>query len=176
VAESAVSKCAPEEPRYKLDLKDPGPCLVMNFNKKRSKLDGDGLCMANNSNVSLQGIEDVLKTLDDLKTYLNRAYAKEQWNGRGTWRNQLSLGIGEEKLDIVLYDESPEYDPDAEPAFKVCNTKGETVHVCTVKTDVRGTHVDLGEHGSFLLVGDKKFYSQPKGPATNDWVPQSDIL
>lgn len=166
VAEAAVSKRTPEGVRYKLDLKDPGPCLVMNFNKIRADLDRTGLCMANNSNVSLQGVEDVSKTIDDLKTYVNRAYAKEKWKGYDFDGHEIkSISLEDERLGLVLDDEQPDYDPDGEPVFSVYSEDGDFHRACIVTTDPHGTKVDMGDFGHYQLGG-----ASDVGARASGWV------
>jgi hypothetical protein len=142
----------------------------MTFNRKLHKLDGDGILLANDSNVSLQGIEDVSKTLDDLKTYLNRAYAKEKWKGYGFEQHVISPVKGDLSVLVLVHDLTKfddhdcevlgcdptaeiEYNPDAEPVFAVCDLQGNVLSKCTTTTNCHGTTVDMGDLGYYKLDG-----------------------
>ena len=149
VAEAAVAK---RTPPYQLDLKDPGPHLLMTFNRKRVKLESKSFHLAGGPNVSLEGIDDVVNEFDNLKTLLNRAYAKEKWKGKFNGHVIRSIDMSDETLTLVQ-DTPDGYDPDAEPVFTVYNADRTYEKACTTTTNEHGTKVDMGDFGWYHLDG-----------------------
>lgn len=150
VAEAAVTKRAPNS-------MDPGPLLSEMFDRMKDRV-LDGSRLMDGPNVSLEGIEDMAKDLDDLKAYINRAYAKEKWKDCAFDGHEIkSISMPNEQLALVLDDEQPgRYDPGAEPVFAVYSADGDYRRGCTVTTDRNNTYVDMGDFGSYQLAGGSK--------------------
>ena len=122
LTEAGVSKREP----YANDFTDPGSRLITRFNKKKDRLLVKSLHLIDGQSVSLEGIKDMAEALDDLKAYINRAYAKEKWKDYDFDSHEIkSISMKDCQLGLVLDDEQPDYDPDEEPVLP-----------CTVKTGI----------------------------------------
>lgn len=154
VVEAAVAKREP----YADDFPDPGSRLTTRFIKKKDRLLVKSLRLMDGQRVSLEGVEDMAKALDGLKTYINRAYAKEKWKDCGFDGHEInSISMKDDQLALVLDDERlDEYDPNTEPVFAVYSSDGNFRRECVVKTDRNGTNVDMGDFGSYQLGGASK--------------------
>ncbi len=134
----------------------PGSRLALKFNLMRGNK-VDGFLLGRGADISLEGIETVAEALDDLKTYVNRAYAKEKWKDCGFDGHEIkSISMKDDQLALVLDDEQPDYDPDDEPVFAVYSADGDFRREAVVKTDRNGTNVDMGDFGSYQLGGASK--------------------